>query len=127
MKTIRFTAFLFYRYYSTGPLADIPYFSTLCAMVMLAGLHIFQILVLAGEVSLIPTKDSNTKAENYLIIAVCLVPLFLFMRALVPKASLLELNYEESSIRKGNIVLIAYIVGSVALLILLSLAKQGKL
>lgn len=127
MKTIKFIAYLFYRYYSTGATKDIPYVSTLCALVMLLGLHIFQVLVLLNKVNLLPTSTENTRALNFLIIALCLVPIFLLMAFVVRKSDLQELRYEENRIKKGNLFLIIYIIASIALLLCLILAKKGRL
>jgi hypothetical protein len=127
MKTIKFVAYLFYRYYSTGATKDIPYISTLCALVMLLGLHLFQLLVLFDKVDLLPTSGKNTRAENFLIIFLCLIPIFLLMAFLVKKSELQQMNYEESRIKKGNLFLIIYIIASIATLLLLVIAKKGKL
>lgn len=127
MKLVKFIAYLFYRYYSTGPTKDIPYFSTLCALVMLAGLHIFQIIVLFGYQNSIPTNVNNTRVENFIIVAVCLIPIFILMAFLIRKSDLQAMSYDENKIKKGNILLILYIVSSVALLLLLVLIKKGKL
>jgi hypothetical protein len=124
---MRFVAYLFYRYYSTGPTKDIPYFSTLCALVMLLGLHIFQVLVLFDKVSILPTSTRNTRAENFIVIALCLIPIFLLMAFLIRKSDLQEMNYEESKIKRGNMLLIIYVVSSIALLLFLILIRNGKL
>jgi len=127
MKTIRFAAYLFYKYYSTGPTKDIPYASTLCALVMLLGLHIYQILVLFNRVNLIPTSSNNTRVENFFIIGLCLLPIFLLTAILIKKSDLEKMNYEESKVKKGNTLLILYIAASIALLIFLILFKKGNL
>jgi hypothetical protein len=126
MKTMRFIAYLFYRYYSTGPTKDIPYFSTLCALVMLIGLHVFQILVLFNKVSFLPVSSKNTRAENFLIIALCLLPIFLITAAIVKKSDLQEMTYEEAKVKRGYMFLILYIVLSIALLLLLILYRKGR-
>jgi hypothetical protein len=127
MKTIKFVAFLFYRYYSTGSTKDIPYVSTLCALVMLLGLHIFQLLVLINKVNLIPTSIKNTRLENFGLIAMYLIPLFMLMIFFIRKSELKEMSFEESKIKKGNIFLIIYIIASIALLLLIIFIKKGKL
>ncbi|MDO6430217.1 hypothetical protein Q4E93_06460 [Flavitalea sp. BT771] len=126
MKTIRFIAYLFYRYYSSGATKDIPYFSTLCALVMLIGLHIFQILVLFDKASLLPTSNENTRAVNFLIIALCLLPIFFLASRLIKKSDLHEMHYEESRIKKGNRLLILYIVASIVLLLFFILLSKEQ-
>lgn len=127
MRTIRFAAYLFYRYYSTGPTKDIPYASVLCALAMLLGLHIFQFLVLFDKINWLPTSTKNTRLDNFLLMAVCIAPIFLLMALLIRKSDLQKMNYEDNQIKRGNILLIGYIVGSIALLIFIILLKKGKL
>lgn len=127
MKTIKFVAYLFYRYYSTGPLSDIPYFSTLCALVMLFGLHLFQVLVFFDGMSFIPTDGRQTKITNFLQMALFLVPIFLLFAILIKKSELQEMHYDAMKVRKGNIFLVVYIILSFAFLIFLILLKKGKL
>ena len=127
MKTIKFIAFLFYRYYSTGPTKDIPYFSTLCALVMISVIHLFQILILFDAMYLVPTDGSQRKIENFLIMGLFLIPFFLLFRLLIKETELKEMVYEKEKIRRGYIGLIFYISISFVLLILLILYKKGKL
>ena len=75
---MRFIAYLFYKYYSTGATKDIPYFSTLCALVMLLGLHIFQAIILFNGLYLFQ-KNTNSRGEIFFVITLCLVPIFLLM------------------------------------------------
>jgi len=127
MKTIKFIAYLFYRYYSTGPLSDIPYFSTLCALAMLFVLHLFQVLIVFDAMNFIPTDGSQAKVGNFLKMALFLAPIFLFLVFIVKKSELQKMHYDDSQIKRGNIYLIIYIVLSFALVILLTLFKKGKL
>jgi hypothetical protein len=126
MKVLKFVAVLFYRYYSTGPTKDIPYFSTLCALVMLLVLHIFQILVLFNIFSFYPVGTANNRWVHFLMIAVCLIPLFVLMSVLIPKSQLDATHYDERIIRRGNIGLVCYIICSVALLISLAVFKRPR-
>lgn len=95
MKTLKFVAYLFYRYYSTGATKNIPYFSTLCALVMLFGLHLFQILVLTDQMNIFPTKNTNTRSTNFFLIALFLIPVFLLMTLLFKHDELRKMHYEE--------------------------------
>jgi heme/copper-type cytochrome/quinol oxidase subunit 2 len=124
MKTFRFTAYLFYRYYSTGPTRGIPYFSTLCALVMLLGLHVFQILVLFNRTNLLPTSANNSRGENFIAMAWWLLPAFLVMVLLIRKSDLQNMNYEVSKIKKANRFLILYIITSIGLLLFLILMRH---
>lgn len=130
MKTIKFVAFLFYRYYSKGATKSIPYISTICALVMLLILHIFQILAIFNCMDLLPA----TKAEpgiprliKYLETALITSPLFLLFILLIKKSELQGMHYDEAKIKRGYIFLIIYIVLSFAFLMLLALYNKGKL
>jgi hypothetical protein len=127
MKTIKFTAFLFYRYYSTGTTKDIPYASMLCAMVMLVGLHIFQIIILFDLKNILPISIENPREMNFLIIMLCLVPIFLFFLILIKKSDLKKLHYDSRKIKRGNNLLVVYIVASILLIPLIALIKNGHL
>ncbi len=60
MKNEKFTAFLFYRYYSEGKWRDsTPYFRTILSMTLLAFLRLFQILILLNKVDIIPITESD--------------------------------------------------------------------
>lgn len=123
---MKFIAYLFYKYYSTGATKDIAYFSTLCALVMLIGLHIFQILLLLNRENLLPSYSKHTRVENFLIIAVWLTPVFLLTAFFIRKSELLTVSYSENRVKKGNVWLVIYIVASIAFLILLLLLKKGR-
>lgn len=127
MKTLKFVAFLFYRYYSTGNTKQIPYFSTLCALVMIFGLHLYQILILTNSMNLIPTDGSQAKIGNWIEMGLFLVPIFLLFKNLVKESELKEMSYPKNKIAIGYILLVFYIVASFTLLILLALYKKGKL
>jgi hypothetical protein len=127
MKTIKFIAYLFYRYYSTGPTSEIRYFSTLCAMVMLFYIHLFQILILLNATYLIPTDSSQAKISNWFKMALFLLPIFLLVGLLIRESELKGMTYEKEKMRTGYIWLVIYIVVSFAILILLILYKRGKL
>lgn len=128
MKTIKFIGYLFYRYYSTGATKDIPYFSTLCALVMLVGLHVFQLLLIFSKFHWLDFINSNeSRAKKFLLIGMCLIPLFVIASVLFKKSDVKELNYDENKIKQGYTFLIIYIIMSMALLILLGLYRQGKL
>ncbi|MFN3664871.1 MAG: hypothetical protein ACK4S0_01855 [Sediminibacterium sp.] len=127
MKTIKFTAYLFYRYYSTGSTKDIPYVSTLCALVMLVGLHLFQALILFDSIDLFPTNSNNKRANNFLIIGLVILPIFLILTFVVKKSELNKMRYETRQIQKGNIALIIYIITSILLIPVLMYFKKGAL
>ncbi len=123
MKTLRFVAYLFFRYYSTGPTKSVSYFSTLCALVMLMGLHIFQLIILFNIDGVVPS-DQNSRMHNFLITTVYLIPLFLLTALLVKRSDLEKLVYDSGKIKKGYFYLIAYIITSITVLVLLLVFKR---
>ena len=127
MKTIKFIAYLFYRYYSTGPRKQIAYLSSLLALVILFVIHLFQIMILFNLMNLVPTDGRQTKIANWIQMALFMLPIYLLFRWLIKEDDLKALTYGEQKIKKSNIWLVFYIIVSVALLILLILYKKGKL
>ena len=121
MKTIKFVAFLFYRYYSTGPTKDIPYFSTLCALTMIAYLHLMQLLVVTHQVDIIiPIKSTDTKATKFLIMSLVFLVILFPLSMLIKKEELKSMSFPSDKIKRGNIFLIIYIILTMAVLIILA-------
>jgi hypothetical protein len=117
MKTIKFVAFLFYRYYSRGQTRSVPYFSAMCAIVFLLYVHLFQILIITRQVdTFIPIEPSDSRLTKYLIMLLIMSTLYFLLTLLIKKNELLELKYSEEKIRKGNITLVCYVILSVMLL-----------
>lgn len=127
MKILKFVSFLFYKYYSVGPTSRIPYFSTLCALVLLFYIHLVQILILIDGMDLIPTDGSQAKAGNFLKLGLFMAPFFLLFGLLIKESELKKLKYSEQKIKKGYIFLIIYIIFSFAVMILLALYKKRKI
>ena len=120
MKTIKFAAYLFYKYYSTGYTKQIPYFSTLCGLAMIVLLHLFQIAILANQVDVIfPFKYSDNIFKKYFLIGLVLLPIFLVLKLFVKENELQQMTFSKEKVKSGYIFLIAYIVLSMASLILL--------
>jgi hypothetical protein len=126
MKTFRFVAYLFYRYYSTGPTKDIPYISTLCALTMLFGLHFFQIIALFDLKNLLPGNQFN-RIQGYGIMAIYCTLILLLASRLVKRSALEQAKYAEQKIKRGNLYLIVYIIVSILLIPLIILLKKGRL
>lgn len=121
MKLLKFTMFLFYRYYSKGSSNNIPYFSALCAVVMLIYMHIFQILIVLNKVDeILPLNkddDQNTKTWKA---ALFMLPIFLVVAYLVKPKDLKLAKYDEDKVRRGGIYLVIYTVLSFVLIFVLA-------
>ena len=110
MKHLKFVMFLFYRYYSKGGTAGIPYFSALCAVVFLIYLHIFQLLIIFNGVNLLPMNSSDNKGIKYLKLAGFLLPFFLLIALLIKEKDLRNVVYDEDKIKRAGVYLVIYII-----------------
>lgn len=125
MKTLKFVMFILYRYYSKGGTRDIPYFSSLCAIVLLIYLHIFQVLILLDKVDeVLPMKSDDERGIKYFKLAVFLLPVFLVVAFLVKPRDLKDMQYDEQKVKWGGIYLILYAISSFTLLFVLILLKR---
>ena len=123
MRIIKFAAFLFYRYYSTGHTSDIKYFSTLCALTLLSFIHVFQLLILFDIIWIIPQGHKN-KISTRLEMVLFLLPIFLIFRLLIREPELKQMNYAPRVIKRGYLWLIVYAVISFALFGILAFFKK---
>lgn len=122
MKTLNFVMYLFYKYYSKGGTKRIPYFSALCATVFLIYIHIFQILIVANAVDVLPMKKENSRVLNYGMLALFLLPIFFVVSYLVKERDLRNQHYDESKMKRGGIYLVVYAITSFILLFVLMFA-----
>ena len=128
MKTIKFIGYLFYRYYSKGPRANIPYFSALCSMTLLGFFHLMQLLIVLDKVDLIPTEKTNNIWTKRLIMFLAMLPIYLIMTRLFRKEDIAPLkekyDYNWDKVFSGNIWLIVYGITSFALIFVLTFLKK---
>lgn len=128
MKTVRFVAYLLYRYYSSHGFAkDLPYLSTICILSLLFFLHLAQLLLVLNLADLIPTDGSQFKIRNYLEMALFMAPILLLFRLLIKKVELKEALYSKEKIKRGYVFLILYIVACFGVMIILALYRKGML
>ncbi len=126
MKLLKFIAYLFYRYYSTGPTSRIPYFSTIGVLVLLCYFHLLQVAMIFDVTYLIPTDGSQMKFSNFLIMGLFMTPFFIGFSLIIRKAELDKMSYTKIKMRRGYFFLILYVIVSFAVVILLALYKKGK-
>ncbi|RTL57093.1 MAG: hypothetical protein EKK37_13655 [Sphingobacteriales bacterium] len=128
MKTLKFVAYLFYRYYSKGGFTKkIPYFSTISALTLLAFIHFFQLMAFLKMTSVIPTDGSQFKISNYFKMGLFMLPFFLFLMIVIKEADLNSYHYEYKKIKISYIALVLYIILSFSLLMFLAIHNKGKL
>ena len=121
MKRFKFVAFLFFRYYSKGATSAIPYFSTITAIGMLLYFHLFQLLIVTKKVdALIHIKPFDNQITKRLVMFCVIAPLILVPVLLIKKSELKAMDYPPDKIKAGGILLVVYIVGSFALLMILA-------
>lgn len=123
MKNLKFVMYLFYKYYNQGGTKRIPYFSALCAVVFLIYIHLFQLLILLDKVNLLPLNKDDTRIVKYVKIALVFLPIFAIVNYLVKPSELKQLNYDNQTIKNGNLKLVLYIVLNVILLFALMFIK----
>ena len=128
MKTLKFTAYLFYRYYSKHSFAkDLAYISTISILVLLIYVHVFQFLAILNLTQWVPTDGSQLKITNYFEMGIFMLPIFLILIILIRKKDISNCQYDEKKIRKGYVILIIYMILSFALLMILALIRKGKI
>jgi hypothetical protein len=130
MKTIKFVGYLFYRYYSKGPRAGIPYFSTMGSMTLLGFMHLMQILILLNKVDLIQRNSTDDGLTKRIIIFFVMLPIYFLMTRLFKKSDIepLKEKYDKhwDKVFSGNVWLIIYCILSFTLIIVLALWKKHQ-
>lgn len=94
---------------------------------MLVCLHFFQIVVLFDLINLLPMKSDNSRGQNFAIIALCSIPIFLILSFVVKKSDLKKMYYSPLDIKRGNFFLIIYIVVLIVSIPIIVFIKQGHL
>ncbi|HYF33453.1 MAG TPA: hypothetical protein VD993_20150 [Chitinophagaceae bacterium] len=125
MKTIRFAAFLFYRYYSEGRRPDsAPFFRTLLSMTLLGFIHLMQVLIIFDKVDLIPISSSDGKGTKRFIIFLVMLPIYVLLQLLIKKTDLEALKERYANhwdkVFNGNVWLIVYMILSFSSIFILA-------
>ena len=124
MKTIKFVGYLLHSYYSKGPRATIPYFSTMMSMTLLGFMHLMQILILLNKVDIIPIDPSDNKTTKRVIMILVMLPIYFLMTRLFRKSDIesLKEKYDNNwnKVFSGNVLLVIYMVLSFTLIFILA-------
>jgi hypothetical protein len=130
MKTIKFVGYLFYRYYSKGSRASIPYFSTMGSMTLLGFMHLMQILILLNKGGFIPINNTDDKLTKRIIIFFVMLPIYFLMTRAFKKSDieLLKKKYDNNwdKVFSGNVWLIIYCILSFSLIFVLAFWKKHQ-
>ena len=110
MRKIKFFMSILYEYYSKGPTSSVAYIKTLIAMVALVFLIIVDILLLTDNVDIILLGHSESKAFQYLIIALFTLPILVFFLIFFKEKKLTVSNYSEEKIKKGRMFVLWLII-----------------
>ncbi len=119
MKTIKFTAYLFYRYYSKHIDYYGKYGHTIMSLVILLFLHLIQLLLFINNSTIFSYFLSPNKLADIINFALLLSPGIILFLVFLRESDLQTMSYDDALIKKGNIYLIAYIILSMALLVFL--------
>lgn len=114
--------YILYRYYRRGGKDRTPYFSALCAVVMLLYIHLFQLLIVLDIVDWLPFAKTDTRDEKFVKMALVMLPFFLVVFLLVRPSELRALQYDPETTRKGGIRLVIYGILNIILLFVLMMA-----
>lgn len=126
MKLLKFTAYLFYKYYSTGGTKDISYFSTIGVLCLLAYMHLVQILIIFNLPNILP-EGHKSEIGAWIKMALFFLPFYLVFSLLIKERELKQMHFNEKVVKQGYFWLIVYGLISLMLLVLLLLNKGGKL
>jgi hypothetical protein len=110
IRFIEFIFFLYYKYYSTGPTSSVAYIKTVCVMVTVTFIIIYNIFIWTDFQSNLQYFNSNSEGMKFLEFVINTLPLFLFYLILFPEKKVKQMKYPESKIKKGNIYLL---IGSI--------------
>ncbi len=121
---LKFYGYLLYRYYSTGQTKDVAYIKTITTIVFLLVMNFISILIITNQTSILSQIRSDRKWLQYVKIATVLLPLFLLLLILLKNRDLKSLDYRAEKVKRGNIFLVIYIVGSFILLFGLLIYKS---
>ena len=117
LKTIRFAAFLLYRYYYNSKSKNIAYFRVLSTLVFLLAFHIAQMLLLINKFDLFPSK--------YGLIILMIIPLYLLLALVIKQSELKKMDFDEDKTKKGYKWLIAYALLSFCFTFVLAIYRNG--
>lgn len=119
MKTFKFICYLLYRFYSRGGTKNIPYFSTICALVLFTSLHILQLLVFFDCNTFLNVIGNDTRPLRYLKIILLSAPVFFCFFYLIKEDDLKNAEYPVKKVTLGSFLLVSYVIFSLALFLYL--------
>ena len=125
-KFFKFIYYIFYKYYSTGVSKDWPFMYTVFAFVGLFILQSMQILLLIYKFDSVPVGNGYGKLQSYGCALLFVVIIYWTFYLLLRKFKYPSLIYSSNKIRKGQILLIGYILFLLISIVLIIIIKYGK-
>lgn len=127
MKTIKFAAFLFYRYYSKG--SPGPYFRTLWSLTFLGFMHLMQLFIVLDKIGIIHINSSKYKdLKEIMFLSLMTAPIYFILALIIKKKDLQQLKekyeYEWDKVFDGNVRLVVYIIVSLFSIVILASIKS---
>ncbi|MFA6978447.1 MAG: hypothetical protein WC209_03900 [Ignavibacteriaceae bacterium] len=129
VRLIRFVLFLFYKYYSVGPNAEISFFAAITSFLAIIMLNviIFWGIFGVGIDQVIPLKQTDEIWKKYLEIAIYFaLPAFTIMYLFFKQERIKNLKYDSTTIELGNLALVFYIVALFIAIIVVGIIKGGQ-
>ncbi len=110
-----------YNYYSSGPTSQIPYFSTIGALVLLVVIHIIQLTIILKKflninIDFFPLPDSH-RGLRYLLMAIYLLPIYLLLTKIFPQKKLADHDLTEKQMILNKYIFFGYVSLNVLVII----------
>ncbi len=123
-KAIEFILYLFYKYYERSRNTDrIAYEAAILAFLFLIFLNLITLLRIFNATDLLPGSTSDPRWLQYLEAGVLyFLPGYLIVSRLFRKNKIINLVFDESKIRRGNVALFLYVVFSFFTMIILAVS-----
>ena len=126
MKTIKFTAYLLYRYYLNGRSKNVAYIRTIGTLVILSIFHIIQILLILNKFDSLEPGGTEKVNVQLLKIFVGLIPIALLLIFLVREPELKQMKFSEKKIKNGYLLFIVYGIVSFSFTFILAKIRYGS-
>ncbi len=125
-KLIYFTLYLFYKYYNKGSSRTIAYEASIMALSFLIFMNLFALTILFSvNDDVYNFIRSDNGFMKIIKISILLLPPIITLRIFFKKANIIELKYEKTRIKNGNIFLLSYIL--ISFIAIVVLAMKDKL
>ena len=130
MKSIRLVAYIVYRYYSTGgKKIEVAYLQTILIFVAVLSLDLECLL---DYFNLIPAGSFFDFGNDRRLVgiikigATIMIPGYFLLSQILKEDDLKKLHYDETTIKKGKVLLLSFFIASFMLIIIGSIIKHNR-